>query len=101
MSRAERVALKSLGRCDLGPAPHMKYGLLLGPNVTSMGRAITYFRKVVKESDDPLARALAKEREYFRDRLRVLFAPHVPLVEGARPPQMLPGGLRHALVIIL
>ena len=62
----------------------MKYKHAFVPNVTPIGRAFSFFRKVVEESGDSLVRALAKEREFICDRSRVLLNPEVPPVEGAR-----------------
>ena len=53
----------------------MKYGHLFGPRVTPWDRAMAYLRKVMKESSEPMGRALAKEGKFFCDRLRVLLTP--------------------------
>ena len=50
--QVEHEALESLGRTRMSRAPHLKYDHLLGPVATSMGRALAYFRRVMKESGD-------------------------------------------------
>ena len=59
-------------------------------------RGLAYFLKVFEESDDPLARTLAKERKSVCDGLQVLFTPYVPLAKGARPAQITPARMCNA-----
>ena len=56
-----------------------------------------FFRKEAEEADDPLARALAREREFICESMRVPLSPHVPLAEGACPPRVMIDGVGHAL----
>ena len=100
VSQLKRVALKSLGCIWPRRAPHMKHNYPLGPGGAPMGRAPGYFRTVVKEAGDPLARASVEGRECICDELRVLFTPYVALAKGARQPRISPGGVRHALGIL-
>ena len=66
-----------------------------------MDPALAYFRKMIKETDDPLGRSLAKERQFICESLRVLPSPHEPPATGARPPRVLLEGVRHAFGVTL
>ena len=79
-SQATKVAREPWGPIRLGCAAHMKLEHLLGAEVSSMGRALAYFRKVAKEVDVAMARALHHESEYICDDGRISFAPNLPTV---------------------
>ena len=98
-SQAEKVALESVDRLRLSRAPHMKYKYLLAGGVTSMDKALEYFRRVIKESDDVLVRSIAMEREFICEAMRVLFTPYAPSVKGLAPPNVRPEGLSQTLAI--
>ena len=51
--------MESAGRIRLSRAPHMKYKYLLGNGVRPMDEALEYFRRVAKQTDSPLLRAVA------------------------------------------
>ena len=98
-SQAEKVALESVDRLRLSRAPHMKFKYLLSGNVKSMDKALEYFRRVAKESKDPLVCAVAMEREFICDAMRVLFTPYAPSGKGLAPPSIRPEGLEQALAV--
>ena len=98
-SQAEKVAMESVDRIRLSRAPHMKYKFLLSGNVNSMDKALEYFRRVAKETDDELVRAVAQEREFICDAMRVLFTPYAPSNKGLAPPVIRPEGLVKTLAI--
>ena len=98
-SQAEKVALESVDRLRLSRAPHMKYKYLLSGGVSSMDKALEYFRRVVKESNDVLVRSVAMEREFICEAMRVLFTPYAPSVKGLAPPGIRPEGLVQTLAI--
>ena len=77
-TQAEKVALESAGRIRLSRAPHMKNKYLLVGGARSMDKAPEYFRRVAKQSGDPLARAVASEREFICEAMRILFTPYAP-----------------------
>ena len=54
-----------------------------------MDRALGYSRRVATETDNVLVRALVNEREYFRDAVRIRFAPYAPNVTGSPQPHVL------------
>ena len=64
----------------------MKYKCLLAGGARTMDRALEYFRRAVKQSDDPLVRAVASEREFICGAMRILFAPRAPPGKGLAPP---------------
>ena len=66
-----------------------------GGAITFMDPALVYFRKVTTETNGPLARALAPERELICEFLRSLSAPHVPLGTGGRPRRVMSEAGRH------
>ena len=99
-SQAEKVALESVDRLRLSRAPHMKYKYLLSGSVTTMDRALEYFRRVAKETDDELVRAVAQEREFVCEAMRVLFTPYAPSSKGLAPPVIRPEGLVKTLAIL-
>ena len=101
-SRAEQVAMLSIGRIRLNRAPKTKFEQLLGPDVPRRYRALEYFRRAANETDDVPARALANERKYLREAARLLFAAYFPNVGSQRrfssslkprPPREAPSGL--------
>ena len=65
-----------------------------------MGRALAYFRKVLKESGSQWARALMRERELFCGALGIPLAPYVPPREGANPLKVAPEGIRQSIGIM-
>ena len=66
-------------------APHMKYKFLLPTGAHSMGRALEHLRRVAKQTDDALARAVAAEREFICESIRASFAPYAVSGEGLAP----------------
>ena len=86
-SQAEKVALESVDRLRLSRAPHMKFKYLLSGGVQSMDKALEYFRRVAKESSDALVKAVAPEREFICEAMRVLFTPYAPSGKGLAPPR--------------
>ena len=51
-----------------------------------MDKALEYFRRVIKVSSDALVRAVASEREFICEAMRVLFTPYAPTGKGLAPP---------------
>ena len=49
-TRADQVALESVGRIRLSRAPHVAYEYLLGSGVQPMGRAAENVRRAAKET---------------------------------------------------
>ena len=88
--RAEEVALESANRLRLSSAPHMKFKYLLSGGVQSMDKALEYFRRAVKESNDAVAQAVAADRELFCEAMRVLFTPYAPSGKSLAPPSFRP-----------
>ena len=74
-TQAEKVAMESVDRIRLSRSPRMKYKYLLSNGAQSMDKALEYFRRVAKQTDGPLVRAGANEREYNCDAMRILFTP--------------------------
>ena len=65
----------------------MRLGPLSGGSVVTLGDpSLTYFRKVIKEPGDPLACALAQEREFICEPLRALFPRTPPTRERCASP---------------
>ena len=62
------------------------------------GRALAFFRRVVKESGCELVRALPLEREFIRHALPLLLTPDAPVVKGTKLGEVLPEGIKRALV---
>ena len=65
-----------------------------------MDKALEYFQRVAKQSDDPLARAVASEREFICGAMRMLFTPYAPPGKGLAPPTIRPEGLVWTLAIL-
>ena len=65
-----------------------------------MDKAAEYFRRVAKQSDDPLARAVASEREFICEAMRILFTPVAPPGKGLAPPTIRPEGLIQTLAVL-
>ena len=65
-----------------------------------MGRALEYFRRVTKETDSVLARALASECGYICGAALILFTPRAPRVKRSAPPAVLPESMSAAPGII-
>ena len=80
------MATESVDRIRLSRAPHMKYKYLLGNGGRTMDKALEYFRRVAKQTDSPLARAVAYEREFICEVMRILPTPHAPPSRGLAPP---------------
>ena len=51
-----------------------------------MGKALEYFRRVVKEPNDAFAQAVAPEREFICEATRVFFTPYAPSGKCLAPP---------------
>ena len=77
----------------------MKFKYLLSGGVQSMDKVFEYFRRVVKESNDALAQAVASEREFICEAMRVLFTPYAPSGKGLAPPTIRPEGLAQTLAV--
>ena len=91
--------MESLDRIRLDRSPAMKYCDPVDPVAESMGRALAYFRKVVKETDNDLVGARALEREFICDALRILSPLYTPVMESSRPPKAHPKGMKYALSV--
>ena len=89
--------MESVDRIRLSRAPRMKDKYLLPNGAQSMDEALEYFRAVAKQMDSPLARAVANEREYICEAMRVLLTPHAPSGKGLARPTIRPGGLTQTL----
>ena len=90
-SHAWGAAIDSLGRDRLGRANHLKFQDLLGLCVDFMGRALAHFRKVAKETDIDLVRALAQGRVNLGRHLNP-FCPTCAFDEGKPSPKCSSGG---------
>ena len=77
-TQAEKVAMESADRIRLSRAPHVKFKYLLPNGGQSMDKAPEYFRSVARQPDIALARAVACEREYICDSMRILVTPYAP-----------------------
>ena len=88
--RAERVAMESIDRTRLNRAPHMTFKHSLDPDAEGVGRALEYFRRVAKATNDVLVRASANERGYFCAAACIHFTPYAPNVKGSAPANVLP-----------
>ena len=64
-----------------------------------MDKAVGYFRRVVKESNDASVQAVATEREIICEAMRVLFTPYAPSGKGLAPPTIRPEGLAQSLAV--
>ena len=64
-----------------------------------MGRALECFRRVAREADLPLVKALAQEREFVREALQILYTPYARRTRSAGSPIGRPEGMRAALGI--
>ena len=64
-----------------------------------MDRAPTYLQKVLKDNDNDndKVRAFAWERGKHCGAIRILFTPYTSSSKEARPPEVPPDGLKHAL----
>ena len=78
----------------------MKYKYLLASGVRSMGKALEYFRRAATQSGDPLVRAVAQERVFIRETMRVLFAPYCPPGKNLAPPAIRQEGLTQTLALL-
>ena len=77
--------------CPSPPHPaHEEFKRRLDPQVGSMGRALSYFRRVAKGTEDELVRALAWGCEFICVSARALFSPYAALIERVRPSYVLP-----------
>ena len=92
--------MESVGRSRLSRAPHMRYKYLLPTGAQSMGKALEYFRRVAKEADSSRVRAVASEREFICETMRILFSPSAPPGTGWAPPAIRPGGLANTLGVL-
>ena len=98
-TQAEKVALELADRIRLSRAPRMKYKYLLAGGARSMDKASEHFRRVARQSDGPLARAVASEREFICEAMRILFTPYAPPGKGLAPPTIRPEGLIQTLAV--
>ena len=62
-----------------------------------MDEAIGYFRRVAKRTDNSLVRAVARERKFICDAMRISYTPYAPPGKGLSPPAIRPGGLSKTL----
>ena len=99
-TRAGKVAMESVGRIRLGRAPHMKYRYLLPNGVQSLDKAHKYSRRAAKQTDSSLVRAVASERVFICEAMRILFTPYAPAGKGLSPPAIRPEGLSNTLEVI-
>ena len=77
---------------------------VLGRNVNSMSNgvqfadtALEYFRQSAKQTDNSLVRAVACEREFICEAMRILYTPYAPPGKGLSPPASRPEGLSNTL----
>ena len=96
-TQVEKVAMEPVGGLRLSCASHMKYKYLLPNGAQYMDNASEYFRRVARETDSSLVRAVAFGREFFCEVVRILYAPYAPSGEGLSPPGIRLGGMYHAL----
>ena len=99
-TQAEKVAMEPVDRIRLSRAPHMKYKYLLPNGVRAMDKAWEHFRRVAKQTDSPLARAVANECEYICEARRILSTPYFPPGQGLTPPAVRPEGLTYTLGVL-
>ena len=99
-TQADGVAMESAGRIRLSRAPHVKYKCLLPNGVQSMDKAPEFFRRVAKYFDGSLVRAVACEREFIGEAMRVLYTPSAPSGKGLSPPAIRPGGLSDTVGVL-
>ena len=92
--------MESAARIRLGRAPHVKYKYLLAGGVRTMDRELEYFRRAVKQSDGPLMRSVASEREFICEAMRILSAPYAPPGKGLAPPSIRPEALIQTLAVL-
>ena len=78
--------MESVGRIRLSRAPHMKYKWLLSNGAQSIGKALEHFRRVAEQTDSPLVRAVADEREDIYEATHFLRTPYAPPGKGLAPP---------------
>ena len=71
----------------------MKCKYLLPNGVQSMDCPLVYSRRVAKQTDRSLARAVTSEREFICEAMRIFHAPFGPTSKGLAPPVIRPGGL--------
>ena len=64
-------------RIRLGCAPHMKRKYLLSNGAQLMDTALEHFRRVAKQTDSALVRAVACGREVTCGSMRIPFTPYV------------------------
>ena len=65
-----------------------------------MGRALEYFRRVGQETDSELVRAVAQEREFVCEAIRISFTPYAPSGKGLAPTAIRRMGLADARGIL-
>ena len=91
-AQAEKVAWESAGRIRLSRAPRIKYKHQLPNGVQSIYQAIEYLRRVAKQTDNSLVRAVACERDFFWGAMRILYARYAPPGKGSSLPVIRPEG---------
>ena len=64
----------------------MQFKKLLGPDIQGVGRALEYFRRAAKETDNVIVRPSANERAYFSDAVRILSTPLCAERQRLSPP---------------
>ena len=89
--------MESVGRNRLSRAPHMKCKYLLPNGAQSIDKALGYFRRVTKQTDGSLVRAVANAREFLCGAMRILYTPCGPAGRGLSPPASRPEGLSNSL----
>ena len=92
--------MESVDRTRLSRAPHTKYKFLLPNGVRSMGRALECFRRVAKQTDNALVRAVATGREFVCESIRVLYVPYAASGKWLPTPGIRPEGLTCALGVL-
>ena len=73
---------------------------MLTGGICSIDKALEYLRRVVAQSDDPLVRAVAQERVFICETMRVLFTPYCPPGKNLAPPAIRPEGLTQTLALL-
>ena len=92
--------IESVDRIWFRRAPHMEYKCLLGSGVQHMGRGLVYPRRVAKETGSSWVRAVAQDRRFTCESLRIQYTPSAPFGRALAPPLIRPGGLANALGIM-
>ena len=92
-TQAGKDAAEPVDRTRLSRALHMKCKYLLPNGVQPIDRPLEYSRRVAKRTDSALACAVASEREFIWEAMRISHAPFVPTSKGLALPVICLEGL--------